>query len=182
MLPLPPPSRFRPPAEVLEQKSEGVAEDFGAQQEAGSANIKELVMDLRNQAHLNGVLGLSQRRAVLEQNLLEKGLGHIRARGGLGESSRRKQAAVAYKSGLSGATWGNHRSGGGGARDEVRNETLLVSLSLPALSDFVHTFTVAEMDEPVGLSIQTEISGDRPGCCSQSLVCHCVVFCAAVGF
>jgi hypothetical protein len=41
------------------------------------------------------------------------------------------------------------------------NETLLVSLSLPAVSDLADAFTVPEMDEPEGLSIQAEISGDR---------------------
>ena len=136
------------------------------------ADIKGLVMDLRSQADLNGGLGLSQRLVVLEQDLLERGLGQERGREGGGErataeqqeSSRRNRVPVAFKSRLGGAARGNHRGGGGGARDEVGkrfNETLLVSLSLPALSDLADAFTVPEMDEPEGLSIQAEISGDR---------------------
>ena len=62
--PLPPPSRSRSPAEVLEQRSER-EEVVGARKEE-VANIKGLVMDLRSQADLDGVLGLSQRLAVLE--------------------------------------------------------------------------------------------------------------------
>jgi hypothetical protein len=162
---LPPPSRSQSPAEVLEQRSERVEEFVGARKEE-VANIKGLVMDLRSQADLDGVLGLSQRLAVLEQDLLERGLGRERGREGWG--SRRNRVPVAFKSGLGGAAPGNHRAGGGGARDEVGNETLLVSLSLPALSDLANAFTVPEMDAPEGLSIQAEISGDQ--CCLQSLL------------
>ena len=159
---LPPPSRSGSPAEVLEQRSERVEEVVGSRKEE---DTKGLVME-RSQADLDGVLGLSQRLAVLEQDLLERGLGRERGREGWG--SRRNRVPVAFKSGLGGAAPGNHRAGGGGARDEVGNETLLVSLSLPALSDLANAFTVPEINAPEGLSIQAEISGDQ--CCLQSLL------------
>ena len=148
---------------MLEQRSERVEEVVGSRKEE---DTKGLVMDLRSQADLDGVLGLSQRLAVLEQDLLERGLGRERGREGWG--SRRNRVPVAFKSGLGGAAPGNHRAGGGGARDEVGNETLLVSLSLPALSDLANAFTVPEINAPEGLSIQAEISGDQ--CCLQSLL------------
>ena len=110
------------------------------------------------------------REPVLE-NRLEPGWGHERATARVGgegngmqqDSSRRNRATGAFTS-ARGARGGQRAGGARGG--QVSGDTLLVSLSLPALSDFEDTCGAPQADVPDGLSIQEEISGDH--CCSPA--------------